>query len=76
MRKASFTSQHSKRSEHSPPPACNLQYMTECTFNFRMLKNIITECHIYDEENNYKPFDFAKEEPMFAVQRQMIPNTM
>lgn len=52
------------------------EYMTECTFNFRMLKNIITECHIYDEENNYKPFDFAKEEPMFAVQRQMIPNTM
>lgn len=50
--------------------------MTECDFNLRMLKNIITECHIYDAENNYKPFDFAKEEPMFAVQRNLIPNTM
>lgn len=52
------------------------EYMTECTFNPRMLKNIVTECHIYDETNNYKPFDFAKEEPLFAVQRKLYPDVM
>lgn len=28
--------------------------MTECDFNWRMMKNIFTECHIYDEKANYK----------------------
>jgi hypothetical protein len=31
--------------------------MTEATFNWRMMKTICTELHIYDEEANYKPFD-------------------
>lgn len=52
------------------------QYMTECTFNWRMMKNIFTECHVYDKENNYKPFDFQKEEALFATQRKYLPNTM
>jgi hypothetical protein len=30
------------------------QYMTEADFNFRMMKSIFTECHLYDEKNNYK----------------------
>lgn len=51
-------------------------YMCECDFNMRMLKNIFTECHVYDKETNYKPFDFKKEEPLFAVQRALIPNAM
>jgi len=49
------------------------EYMCECDFNLRMLKNIFTECHVYDKEKNYKPFDFKKEEPLFAVQRAIIP---
>lgn len=52
------------------------QYMTTCTFNWRMMKNIFTECHVYDEKKNYVPFDAEKEEPLFAVQRKVIPNTM
>lgn len=24
-------------------------YMTECSFNWRMMKNIFTECHVYDQ---------------------------
>lgn len=32
----------------------SLQYMTEADFNWRMMKNIFTECHIYDKEANYK----------------------
>jgi len=41
-----------------------------------MMKNIFTEGHVYDEEKNYVPFDFAKEEPLFAVQRKVIPDSM
>jgi omega-6 fatty acid desaturase (delta-12 desaturase) len=49
--------------------------MTECTFNWRVVKNICTECHLYDEQKIYKPFDFKKEEPLFAIQRKVLPNT-
>ncbi|KAJ9517723.1 hypothetical protein QJQ45_004010 [Haematococcus lacustris] len=52
------------------------QYMTEGTFNWRMMKNIFTECHVYDAQNNYKPFDFKQEEPFFALQRRWLPNGM
>ncbi len=52
------------------------QHVTECTLNWRVMKNIITEYHVYDKENNYKPFDWAKEEPLFAIQRKMLPDTM
>jgi omega-6 fatty acid desaturase (delta-12 desaturase) len=52
------------------------RYMTTCTFNWRMMKNIFTECHVYDPAKNYVPFDAAKEEPLFAVQRRVLPNTM
>ncbi|GLC49668.1 hypothetical protein PLESTB_000273500 [Pleodorina starrii] len=51
------------------------EYMTECTFNWRVVKNICTECHVYDEKINYKPFDFKKEEPLFAVQRRILPDS-
>lgn len=50
------------------------EYMTECTFNWRVVKNICTECHVYDPNTNYKPFDFKKEEPLFAVQRRVLPD--
>ncbi|GLI71324.1 hypothetical protein VaNZ11_016484 [Volvox africanus] len=51
------------------------EYMTECTFNWRVVKNICTECHVYDEVVNYKPFDFKQEETLFAVQRKIIPDS-
>jgi len=51
-------------------------YMTECTFNWRVVKNAIIECHVYDKDTNYKPFDFKKEEFMFALQRRILPNGM
>jgi omega-6 fatty acid desaturase (delta-12 desaturase) len=50
--------------------------MTECDFNWRMLKNIITECHIYDKEKNYVPFDYEKEAGFLAVQRRVLPESM
>ncbi len=50
------------------------EYMTSGTFNWRMMKSIFTECHVYDKEKNYKPFDWKKEEPLFAVQRKVLPD--
>ncbi len=32
------------------------------------------ELHVYDAEKNYVPFDAAKPEPLFEVQRKLIPN--
>ncbi len=52
-----------------------LQYMTEARFNWRMMKTIFTELHVYDEDNVYVPFDFQKEEPFLQFQRKVIPNT-
>jgi hypothetical protein len=58
------------------PDACAGEYMCECDFNWRIMKNIFTECHIYDDKVNYKPFDFKQPEPLFEVQRKIIPNAM
>ena len=30
------------------------EYMTRCTFNWRMIKGIITECHVFDDKRNYR----------------------
>lgn len=48
--------------------------MTECRFNWRMMKTIFTELHVYDEEKTYVPFDFKKEEPFLQFQRKVLPN--
>ncbi len=42
-----------------------------------MCKNIFTELHVYNKETQgYKPFDWRKEEALFAVQRTVFPSTM
>jgi omega-6 fatty acid desaturase (delta-12 desaturase) len=51
------------------------QYMTSCTFNWRMMKTIFTELHVYDKDKNYAPFDAQKPETFFEVQRKVIPNS-
>lgn len=43
------------------------EYMTECTFNWRVVKNVITHCHVYDKEVNYRPFDFAVRARVWAA---------
>ena len=52
------------------------QYMTEAEWNPRMMKTIFTELHLYDEDENYAPFDYKKEEPFWAFQRRVLPSTM
>jgi len=51
------------------------EYMTEATFNWRMMKNIFTQLHVYDKEKNYKPFDYDKdrEDLWLAFQRRVLP---
>ena len=53
-----------------------VQYMTEASWNWRMMKYIFTELHVYDEEQNYVPFDYEKEEPFYWIQRKVLPSTM
>lgn len=48
--------------------------MTEARWNWRMMKNIFTELHFYDDKANYVPFDFKKEEWFWALQRKVLPN--
>ncbi|CAL8462214.1 g1745 [Coccomyxa elongata] len=52
------------------------QYMTEASWNWRMMKYIFTELHVYDEQQNYVPFDYEKEEPFYWIQRKVLPSTM
>ena len=52
------------------------QYMTEGTFNWRMMKTLFTQLHVYDKEKNYVPFDHGKEQEdaWLAIQRKVLPN--
>ena len=52
------------------------RHMTEASWNWRMMKAIMTECHVYDAASNYVPFDFGKEEAFLAAQRKWLPDTM
>lgn len=52
------------------------EHMTEAKFNPRLVKTIVTQCHVFDEEKNYVPFDWEEEKPFFAVQRKYLPNNM
>ena len=37
---------------------------------------IFTHCHVYDSERNYVPFDSAKPETLFEIQRRALPDSM
>jgi omega-6 fatty acid desaturase (delta-12 desaturase) len=54
------------------------KYMTEASFNWRMIKNICAECHVFDPETNYRAFDTVPGAPkwkLFEWQRRFLPNT-
>lgn len=34
-----------------------LQYLNEASWNWRLMKTIMTMCHVYDKEQNYVAFD-------------------
>ena len=37
--------------------AFRLQYVNEANWNWRLMKTILTRCHVYDKERYYVPFD-------------------
>lgn len=41
-----------------------------------MTDNVILLYIWCSQEKNYVPFDFKKEEPFFAFQRKVLPNSM
>jgi omega-6 fatty acid desaturase (delta-12 desaturase) len=50
--------------------------MTEASFNWRMLKAVVTHCHVHDEEHNYVPFDAGQpqEDKFLKLQRRFWPS--
>jgi hypothetical protein len=42
------------------------------------MKATCTQCHVYDPETNYLPFDFDQPQPsaLLAAQRKWLPDTM
>lgn len=51
------------------------EHMTECTFNWRIMKSIFTDLHVYDDEKNYVPLDYKKESPFLSIQRKVLPES-
>ncbi|CAI7766173.1 unnamed protein product [Closterium sp. NIES-53] len=53
------------------------KYMNEASWNWRLMKNIFVECHVFDREKNYIPFDALEksESPILGVTRKIMPNT-
>lgn len=49
------------------------EFMTEGDWNWTMMKTIFTELHMYDKENNYKPFDHEKESFLGKTMRRYLP---
>ena len=50
--------------------------MTECHWNWRMMRSIFTELHFYDDEGRYTAFDHEKESFFWWFQRKFIPNVI
>ncbi|KAL0013531.1 hypothetical protein SO802_000600 [Lithocarpus litseifolius] len=52
------------------------KYLNEATWNWRLMKTILTECHVYDQEQNYVPFDkLAPEESQpITFLRKALPD--
>eukprot|EP00270_Netrium_digitus_P003989 TRINITY_DN1484_c0_g1_i3.p1 TRINITY_DN1484_c0_g1~~TRINITY_DN1484_c0_g1_i3.p1 ORF type:complete len:484 (+),score=93.09 TRINITY_DN1484_c0_g1_i3:60-1454(+) len=52
------------------------KYLNETRWSWRLMKTIFTECHLYDEEKNYIPFDgkSEKKSPVLSFMRRFMPN--
>lgn len=53
------------------------KHMNEATWNWRLMKTIMTTCHVYDEERNYVPLDEGVEESkVIGSVRKLMPEAM
>lgn len=52
------------------------KHLNEASWNWRLMKTIMTVCHVYDEDKNYVPFDEgAEESKVLGSLRRVMPNT-
>ena len=49
-----------------------MQYLTTAKWNWRLMRTIVTELHVYDEKVNYKPFDDYYPVSFLPPQRKMF----
>jgi omega-6 fatty acid desaturase (delta-12 desaturase) len=50
------------------------KHLNEASWNWRLMKTIMTTCHVYDEERNYVPIDEGVEEsPVIGSVRKLMP---
>eukprot|EP00271_Cylindrocystis_brebissonii_P001231 TRINITY_DN11559_c0_g1_i2.p1 TRINITY_DN11559_c0_g1~~TRINITY_DN11559_c0_g1_i2.p1 ORF type:complete len:455 (+),score=71.65 TRINITY_DN11559_c0_g1_i2:360-1724(+) len=50
------------------------KYMSEASWNWRLMKTIFTECHFYDPEENYTSFDSkGRKAPVISTLRTVMP---
>ena len=52
-----------------------MQFMTECHWNWRMMRTIFTELHFYNAEGEYTAFDHEREHLYWKLQRTFLPKT-
>ncbi|MCO5593295.1 hypothetical protein L7F22_047303 [Adiantum nelumboides] len=53
------------------------KYLNEAQWNWRLMKTIMTICHVYDEEKNYIAFDEGqRESKVIGTLRRVMPNTL
>lgn len=52
------------------------KHMNEATWNWRLMKTILTVCHVYNEEKNYIPFDVVAPDVSqpIAFLRKVMPD--
>nr|UDV78693.1 fatty acid desaturase 6.2 [Perilla frutescens] len=52
------------------------KYMNEASWNWRLMKTILTVCHVYDKEKNYAPFDeiVPEESQPITFLKQVMPD--
>ena len=50
--------------------------MNEAKWNWKLMKTIMTDCHLYDEQKNYVAFDAEadKESPILGFIRRFMPS--
>lgn len=48
------------------------EYLTTAKWNWRLMRTIVTELHVYDEKVNYKPFDDYYPVSFLPPQRKMF----
>jgi omega-6 fatty acid desaturase (delta-12 desaturase) len=52
------------------------QYLNEASWNWRLMKTILTVCHVYDKEQNYVSFEEVAPEESHSIKflKEVMPD--